>query len=160
MYQACPAPSAPTVARRGGRKNSGPVCTLCKQAGRPKFQHYMSKCKYLPDEDKQYMSNRSRVRQTMNLEDETNFDQDDYNDDEDSYQTEDVKPPRVLTSRRISTRQSPYMKVFHKHYPLQVTLDTGAEISMVKHSVAKYIGATLKKTHPTGRRCYPPFYHW
>ncbi|VDI10897.1 G protein-coupled receptor 125 [Mytilus galloprovincialis] len=35
-------------------------CILCKQAGRPS-QHFLSTCKYLPDEDKQYMS---RVRQS------------------------------------------------------------------------------------------------
>ncbi len=30
-------------------KRSKPTCVLCKQAGRPMFQHYLSKCKYLPE---------------------------------------------------------------------------------------------------------------
>ncbi len=54
-----------------------------------------------------------------------------------------------MTSRRISTKQSPHMKVFYKHHTLQVTLDTGAEISMIKHSVAKYIGVPVKKSKHT-----------
>ena len=37
----------------------------------------------------------------------------------------------INTSRRVSTKQSPYLKVFHNHHPLHVTLDSGAEISMI-----------------------------
>ena len=51
------------------------------------------------------------------------------------------------TSRCISTKQSPYLKVFHKHHPLHITLDSGAEISMIKHSVASRIGASIKKSN-------------
>lgn len=51
------------------------------------------------------------------------------------------------SSRRVSTKQSPYFKVFYKHHPLQVTLDSGAEISMIKASVASVIGVTINKSN-------------
>ena len=45
----------------------------------------------------------------------------------------------VIASRRVSTKQSPYMKVFYKHPPLLVTLDTGTEINVIKHSVVQLL---------------------
>ncbi|CAC5401057.1 unnamed protein product [Mytilus coruscus] len=48
---------------------------------------------------------------------------------------------------RVSTKQSPYFKAFYKHFPLELTLDTGAEVSMIKASSADYIGVTIKKSN-------------
>ena len=39
---------------------SRPSCLLCKQAGRPS-QHFLSKCKYLPQSDKTYVLLQSYV---------------------------------------------------------------------------------------------------
>ena len=39
------------------------------------------------------------------------------------------------------------MKVFCKHFPLQLILDSGAEISMTKTSVGNYISAPIQKTN-------------
>ena len=52
----------------------------------------------------------------------------------------------LCSNRRVSTKQSPYLKVFYKHNPLQITLDSGAEVSMIKYSVASLIGANIKKS--------------
>ncbi|MCG7866391.1 MAG: hypothetical protein JAY74_08440, partial [Candidatus Thiodiazotropha taylori] len=62
---------------------------------------------------------------------------------EDSFLTHNL---RVSTSRRVITKRSPQIKVFFKHHPLQLILDTGAEISMIKTSVAQSIGATINKS--------------
>ena len=51
-----------------------------------------------------------------------------------------------LSSRRVSTKQSPHFKTFYKHYPIQPTLDTGAETSMIKSSLARSIGAPITKS--------------
>ena len=62
---------------------------------------------------------------------------------------EDDPPLRTAArtvSRRVSTKQSPHYKAFYKHYPLRLTLDTGAETSMIKSSVARSIGATIVKS--------------
>ena len=47
---------------------------------------------------------------------------------------------------RVSTKQSPHFKAFYKHYPIQLTLDTGAETSMIKSSLARSIGAPIMKS--------------
>ena len=49
-------------------------------------------------------------------------------------------------SRRVSTKRSPHFKAFYKHYPVQLTLDTGAQTSMIKRSPARSIGAPITKS--------------
>ena len=114
-------------------------CPLCKQAGR-NDQHFLSACSYLPPEDRTYLS-RSRLTSSF--------------DDEESdyvpppFPDEDDPPLRTAArtvSRRVSTKQSPHFKAFYKHHPLRLTLDTGAETSMIKSSVARSIGATIVKS--------------
>ena len=128
-----------TAYQKLSNKRTSPVCPLCKQAGR-QSQHFLSKCRYLPESDKQYLS---KVRQTTD-EDET-F----HCPSVDGDLNEHVEPHTLRVSpasRRVSTKKSPTMKAFFKHHPLTVTLDTGAELSMIKHSVAQGIGATIKPT--------------
>jgi hypothetical protein len=48
--------------------------------------------------------------------------------------------------------QSPRRKVFYNHYAVNHTLDTGAETSMIKPSIAKQIGATIRKAKQTALR--------
>ena len=127
---------------------SRPSCPLCKQAGRPS-QHFLSKCKYLPQSDKTYLS---KPRLATELCDVQDYDSD--NDDcvLSPENLSEVKPAThsfcvVSTSRRVSTKQSPQMKVFYKQFLLQIILDSGAEISMIKTSVANYISAPIPKTN-------------
>jgi hypothetical protein len=47
----------------------------------------------------------------------------------------------------VSTKQSPYIKAFYKHFPLQLTVNTGAEVSMIRASSAELIGVTVKKSN-------------
>ena len=68
---------------------------------------------------------------------------------EDSFDTGADECPSehsTLLVRHVSTKQSPHMKAFHNHHPVYLTLDTGAEISMIKTSVATQIGAIVKKS--------------
>ena len=107
---------------------------LCKQAGRP-FQHYLSSCSYLPEDDWKLMT---RVRQTLYTEHSytPEEEEEDYLEEEDEVT---YTASHMPTSRRACTKQSPVFKSFYKHFPLQQTLDTGAEISMIKSSVANFI---------------------
>lgn len=120
-------------------ERSTPSCPLCKQAGRQKANHFLSKCKFLPESDKKYM-NTGKIRQATNESDDS--------DTEDVPREIDFEAPvqRVLSTRRVSTKQSPILRAFYKHFPLQLTLDSGAEISMIKQSVAEYIGARVTST--------------
>jgi hypothetical protein len=45
----------------------------------------------------------------------------------------------------LHTNQSPTVKKY-KQFPVTITLDTGAETSMVKASFANYIDAPIQKT--------------
>ena len=91
----------------------------------------------------------TKIRQLSNLEVIDNVDtecvppnQESSDDDIQAHHTNFVLP----SSRRVSTKQSPTLKAFYKQHPLKLTLDTGAEISMIKSSVATYIGATIKSS--------------
>ena len=58
--------------------------------------------------------------------------------------------PRVTSvAQRVSTKQSPQLKVFDKHHAINLTLDTGAETSMIKLSTANKIGEVIHKTKQT-----------
>ena len=125
-----------------------PSCPLCKQAGRPS-QHFLSKCKYLPQTDKAYLSKSRLTTEFCDVQD-CDSDTDDNPLSPENFSSEnqpDTHSFRVVsTSRRVSTKQSPQMKVFYKQFPLQIILDSGAEISMIKTSVANYIGAPVQKS--------------
>lgn len=119
---------------------------LCKQARRP-FNHFLSKCKHLPEADKQYLRT-GKIRQNVEVAD-GDTDSEEIILSEPSVATHDFEPTynlRVSTSRRVISKQSPQIKVFYRHHPLQLILDTGAEISMIKTSVAQSIGATINKS--------------
>ena len=47
--------------------------------------------------------------------------------------------------RLVLTKQSPHFKAF---WPLNLTLDTDAEINMIKTSIAKDIGEIIKNKQP------------
>ena len=47
----------------------------------------------------------------------------------------------------MNTKQSPHFEAFYKQYPVKITLDTGAETSMIKASVAQHIGTAIKKSN-------------
>ena len=51
-----------------------------------------------------------------------------------------------IVSCRVSTKQSRHFKAFYMHHPLRLTLDNGAETSMIKSSVARSIGAPIKQS--------------
>ena len=116
------------------------MCPLCKQAGRP-YPHYLSKCPYLPEADRQYLARSRQIQST-----ESELAQNDPIPDPEEIQAV-VHQYRIKSStQRVSIKQSPYLKAFYEHHPLHLTLDTGAETSMMKTSVATRIGATIMKT--------------
>ena len=129
--------------QKPGTKPQVKSCPLCKQAGR-NDRHFLSQCTYLPAEDRAFLA---KARLTSSLADE--------DDPTDSVffcppETEDVASPLHSTarivSRRVSTKQSPHFNAFYGHHPLKLTLDTGAETSMIKASVARSIDAPIVKT--------------
>jgi hypothetical protein len=84
-------------------------CPLCRQAGRH-HQHYLSRCPYLPVEDKQYLS---RSRQVVGTEPGDPLSDCEVEDSQDSHchptTTESRLPPTelVLSSHPISRHSMP-----------------------------------------------------
>ncbi|CAC5396256.1 unnamed protein product [Mytilus coruscus] len=94
----------------------------------------------------------SRVRQSYCTEVGDSESEDNVDNEKVSFLNDNVGPSKlrvVSALRRMSTEQSPYFKAFYKHFPLDelTTLDTGAEVSMIKASSADYIGVTFKKSN-------------
>jgi hypothetical protein len=69
--------------------------------------------------------------------------------------TSNVSCPRQILAILLGRNghwQSPRRKVFYNHCAVNLTLDTGAETSMIKSSIAKQIGATIRKAKQTALR--------
>ena len=132
--------------RRAGRAGR-PSCPLCKQAGRSPVDHYLSTCRHLPEEDRLYMSKRIRA---VNMDHATV--EDSATEESEGELVEEADLGRTLpqngvtTTRRVSTLKSAQIKAFYKHHPVQLTIDSGAEVSMITTSFAKHIGAPIKRT--------------
>ena len=108
---------------------------LCKQAKRTQFQHYLSQCPYLPNEDRQYLSRTRQVtgEQTTSARSDSEPEPDIDPDDEPSHHSYRVKS----STNRVSIRkQSPHRKAFYNHHAISLNLDTGAETGMIKTAVA------------------------
>ena len=123
-------------------------CPLCKQAKHTQYQHYLSQCPYLPDEDRQYLSRTRQVtgEQTTTSEKSDSEPELDIDAEDEPYH----HSYRVKSStHRVSIKQSPHLKAFYNHHAITLTLDTGAETSMIKTAVAEQIGAPIQKTKQT-----------
>ena len=46
----------------------------------------------------------------------------------------------VSTTRRVSTKQSPHMKAYCNQHVVHITVDGGADISMIQASIAEHWG--------------------
>ena len=116
-------------------------CSLCKQAGRPS-NHFLSKCRYLLDSDRKYLSKARRVMGVLDESDEEEEFEEEYEDQQEAEQP----PPHI---RRVMSKGCPHMKVFHKSCPTEMTMDCGAEVDLIRRSDAIAIGAKIEKTDQT-----------
>ncbi len=111
-------------------------CPLCTEAKRPNG-HFLSSCTYLPEADRQYLS---RVRQLTDFTSspwdlpDTDLDHENvpYDKDEDSGDT--CFRTNMVSVRKINIKQSPFFRAFYRQYPVNITIDTGAETSMIRSS--------------------------
>ncbi|KAI8514461.1 hypothetical protein Bbelb_070520 [Branchiostoma belcheri] len=132
-------------AQQGRSRRSKPTlqkkaCPLCQQAGRPVFDHYLSVCPYLPEQDKKYMV-RTRAVEVA--------------DDSDVNPSDEEEPSVLRTETtsfaddqspllsRVTVRASPHLEVFHGGQPIRILLDSGAESSMIRADEAKRLGLRI-----------------
>ncbi len=112
-------------------------CPLCKEAGRDPT-HFLSECKYLPESDRKYIS-KARMIHALAAEFESDS-------SEEEYEAELDDPHRPKSVRRVKIEPSPVLSTFFEHHKLNITIDSGAEANMIKHSVAIGIGAKITKS--------------
>ena len=114
---------------------------MCKQSGRPNFKHFLSSCRFLPDDDRKFMS-RTRLVCSADAENYSDTDEMLAPDERELDLELESRPP----TRRVATRQSPYLKTFHRSHPVQLTIDSGAETNMISLRAAKYLKADIDKS--------------
>ena len=95
--------------KRGIRSTRQPKsCPLCKQAGRPDSNHFLSECRHLPEEDRKYIA---KARQIANIFDDHLEDSSEVAPYADDSELNDENNTLACgpepTALRIQTRQSP-----------------------------------------------------
>ena len=88
------------------------ICPLCREAGRIS-SHYLSKCTYLPEADKRFLSRARSIEVEELLCDGQEF----------CGEAEAPQEEVQQTYRFVQVEQSPYLNCFHGHVPVQVILD-------------------------------------
>lgn len=126
-------------------------CPICKAARRPNANHYLTKCKYLPEEDRAYLLKGHRPKtRTVTIEVPVSESEEDSEDEE--IGGEEVMRVNQAVNRRVDVKKSPCFKAFFKHNPVSLTLDTGAETNLIKASLAQFLGVRVKRSSQTARQ--------
>ena len=128
------------------KKTTTKECPICKAAGRLNIAHFLSQCKFLPENDRHFLK-KTKTRQIVVEIPETDL------DSESEVEEDDIDVRRVVSSspqtvvaRRVKSKKSPQLKTFYKQHSILLTLDTGAESNMIKASLARLIGAKITPT--------------
>ena len=145
-----PGVTRPQTQRRNGRPSQR-SCALCQAAGRPGSEsHFLSRCRYLPEADRRFFSG---VRLIVGCEGDVGDDHDESDALADLQVSDTDAVPAVPQIsgpiRRVQTASSPHLIVFYAHNPLRLTLDTGAEVNLIRNSVAVKLGANISPTSQT-----------
>ena len=135
------------------RRSSKAICPICKQAGRKSYNHFQSKCPFLPGSDQRFLT---RAHFIAAIEEEDQFISEQQVTDAAVVSTDSNIPTvtrsievhnqfEASVSRRVQITQSPY-NVFYQHYPVKVVIDSGAETNMIRESAARQIGIPISSS--------------
>ncbi len=116
----------------GGAGRSTPSCCLCAAAKRPSTTHWLSRCPFLPDND------RKRIRFVEVF--------DDGEEEEEAVEELETTNNACFIDapiRRVTTRKSPHLKCFLFQFPVLVCLDTGAESNLMSRRFAVSVGVQI-----------------
>ena len=134
-----------TLTRSPNPKPASRVCPLYKQSKRPKTDHFLSACPFLPEQDRQYILRARIVTGVYDLALSENSEEEEIGDPgyDIPYTT---GPSEPATVRRVMIKESPHLNMFHGHVPIQVTLDSGATGNLISSHAAKHIKAHIRPT--------------
>ena len=125
-------------------------CPICKTAGKANNNHFLSECKYLPEEDRAFISKRRKPKTRSIVVDIPLSDDETEDESEENKIQEPVSSPS--TNRRVETKSATQFKAFYRHNTVTVTLDTGAEVNLIRQSTAHFLGVKIKKSTQTARQ--------
>ena len=120
-------------ARSGGARST-PSCCLCESAKRPSTNHWLSRCPFLPESDRQ----RIRFVEV--------FEEDQVEEDVETEVLDTVDNACFMDAppiRRVTTRRSPHLKCFLFQFPVFICLDTGAESNLMSRRFAVSVGVKI-----------------
>ena len=118
-------------------------CPLCTEAKRPK-NHYLSSCPYLPDSDRRFLS---KVRQMTEISSSLWDTCENHNYElSDNEENETPLNTNMISVNKVNSKRSPSFKAFYKDHSVNLTLDTGAESSMIRASVARMMGLNIQNS--------------
>ena len=129
-------------------------CPLCKSSNRP-HDHHLSQCSYLPEADKKFLTRARMVHSIYERDDSDNSSDEEQDPDINILAIRSAKEydmigdnenPLSTSTHRVQINRSPFIIMHHNHHPIKLTLDSGAETSMIKESVARSINAPIKKS--------------
>lgn len=122
-------------------KSSRPkrICCLCEAAGRFAEGHYLSKCPYLPEKDRSFITKTRDIY----IESESDSEEEQKSDQASSRV---IKSP-VSTNRRVDIIPSPVIEVSTGPMKSHMLLDLGAEANLIEETHCRNIGATILPTH-------------
>ena len=134
-------------------KPSPRECPICKTARKPNYDHYFTQCKYLPENDKAFLMKRRKPKtRTITVDIPVSDSDDEPDDDDDSPLAERSMPVLPTANHRVDVKRSPQFKAFFRHDPVTLTLDTGAETNLIKHSLAHFLSVKIRKSAQTARQ--------
>ena len=147
-----------------GRRFSGAkkkICCLCQSSGREGFDdHYLSECRFLPPADKKYFS---RIREVEEQSDAEESDacsvqiaskdfkyvpqQDRIQHPEQLVKVEDL---HTGNANRVAVYPSPVLEMYVKNNTAEVTIDSGAEINLIRATECRRLNIDI---NPSVQRC-------
>lgn len=118
-------------------------CPLCKASGK-NDSHFLSQCKYLPENDKKFLTRARSISALLENEDlSENENYDNFLETSDPINNDLCEFSSV---RHVRVNQSPYVYAYYSHHPLRLTIDSGAETNMMKESIAIALGCPIEKS--------------
>ena len=137
-------------------RNSGRYCCLCRTANRPGFEnHFLSQCKFLPEEDRQRLSRVRYVEvidSSGDSEDDISYSEDSVGSSgEDQFEdrsdnTESTAAEGTSNTRRVTIRKSAVLKCFYKHHLIAIILDRISESNLVSDRCARESDLVISKS--------------
>jgi hypothetical protein len=112
-------------------------CSICFNSGR-KYNHFLSQCRYLTDEDNKYIN---RARQ-IDIDDQSESSESETEHSDES-SARQVKTTPV--AKKVDIIPSPFLDAFYKSNPVRITVDGGAIGDFMSIAEAQRLGINVKK---------------